>query len=59
IPGLPPDVSKPIPGCAFAARCSFAADECTAARPELLEASPGHQHACVRSRKGEIDLAVL
>jgi oligopeptide transport system ATP-binding protein len=59
IPGLPPDVSKPIPGCAFAARCSFTAPECVAARPELLEASPGHLHACVRSRKGEIDLAAL
>jgi oligopeptide transport system ATP-binding protein len=59
IPGLPPDVSKAIPGCAFAARCTFTADACTASRPELLEASPGHWHACVRSRKGEINLSAL
>ena len=28
IPGLPPDLSKPIPGCAFAPRCEFASDRC-------------------------------
>jgi oligopeptide transport system ATP-binding protein len=54
IPGLPPDVSKPIAGCAFAPRCGFAADICTAAVPELAEAAPGHSHACVRMRAGEI-----
>jgi oligopeptide transport system ATP-binding protein len=57
IQGLPPDVSKPIPGCAFAERCGYAAAVCTAARPELAEAAPGHFHACVRVRAGEISLA--
>src|SRR5262245_28322634 len=28
IPGLPPDLSKPLPGCAFAPRCEFAEDVC-------------------------------
>jgi oligopeptide transport system ATP-binding protein len=59
IPGLPPDVSKPIPGCAFAARCSFVADPCVAARPQLLEVSPGHAHACTRAQAGEINVAAL
>jgi oligopeptide transport system ATP-binding protein len=54
IPGLPPDVSKEIPGCAFAPRCGFAADKCAAARPELEEAAPGHAHACIRERAREI-----
>ena len=54
IPGLPPDVSKPLPGCAFAPRCSYAAAKCTAAVPALVEAAPGHRHACVRMRDGEI-----
>ena len=54
IPGLPPDVSKPIPGCAFAPRCSFAAPVCGGAVPPLVEISPGHSHACVRSQRGEI-----
>jgi oligopeptide transport system ATP-binding protein len=54
IPGLPPDVSKRMDGCAFAERCGFAADPCRAAVPSLVEAQPGHWHACVRS--AEIDL---
>jgi oligopeptide transport system ATP-binding protein len=54
IPGLPPDVSKPPPGCAFAPRCAYAAPACTAAVPELAEAAPGHAHACIRRRAGEI-----
>src|SRR5580698_9842132 len=59
IPGLPPDVSKGIPGCAFAARCMYVADVCTASRPELEEASPGHAHACIRERAGEIKVESL
>jgi oligopeptide transport system ATP-binding protein len=54
IPGSPPDASKPAAGCGFAPRCAFAADACTQARPELEPAAPGHAHACVRVRAGEI-----
>jgi oligopeptide transport system ATP-binding protein len=57
IPGLPPDVSKAIPGCAFAARCGFATATCTAERPELLAVTPGHAHACLRAQRGEISVA--
>jgi oligopeptide transport system ATP-binding protein len=56
IPGLPPDVSKPNPGCAFAPRCGFADESCVASVPELAEAGPGHAHACIRMRAGEISL---
>ncbi len=52
--GLPPDLSKPLPGCAFAARCDHAADRCTAAPAVLAEASPGHRHACARAHAGEL-----
>jgi oligopeptide transport system ATP-binding protein len=54
IPGLPPDVSKPIAGCAFAPRCGYAAESCTAKVPDLAEAAPGHLHACTRVANGEI-----
>jgi oligopeptide transport system ATP-binding protein len=54
IAGLPPDLSKPLPGCPFAPRCEFAAAVCTSARPELQESSPGHAHACLRVQAGEI-----
>jgi len=55
IPGVPPDASKPPPGCAFAPRCGFADDACNAAVPDLAEAAPGHSHACIRMRAGEIN----
>jgi oligopeptide transport system ATP-binding protein len=54
IPGMPPDVSKPFAGCAFAPRCGFAAPACEDATPELAEAAPGHWHACTRAHAGEI-----
>jgi oligopeptide transport system ATP-binding protein len=54
IPGLPPDVSKAIPGCAFAPRCEFAAERCRTTVPPLLEVAPGHAHACLRAQAGEI-----
>jgi oligopeptide transport system ATP-binding protein len=54
IPGLPPDVSKPMGGCAFAARCQYTSDICNAAVPALKEVSPGHAHACVRVQLGQI-----
>jgi len=54
IPGAPPDVSKPIAGCAFAPRCGFAAGACVSGVPELAEAAPGHSHACIRAWAGEI-----
>ena len=54
IPGLPPDVSKPIPGCAFAPRCAFATPACDQSRPELVEVTPGHAQACLRVQAKEI-----
>ena len=54
IPGLPPDVSKAIPGCAFAERCEFAADRCRVVRPELEALTPHHAQACLRVQSGEI-----
>jgi oligopeptide transport system ATP-binding protein len=54
IAGLPPDLSKPIAGCAFAPRCEFAADRCRTTVPALLESSPGCADACLRAQAGEI-----
>lgn len=44
IPGMPPDVSKEIPGCAFAPRCETQTkDQCLKdRRPELVEVKPKH-----------------
>jgi len=54
IPGLPPDLASPPPGCAFAPRCGFAADRCRCETPILREVAPGHAHACLRAQAGEI-----
>ena len=54
IPGLPPDVSKNLPGCAFAPRCEFAQPGCTATTPELAPVGPTHAQACLRVQAGEL-----
>jgi peptide/nickel transport system ATP-binding protein/oligopeptide transport system ATP-binding protein len=45
IPGQPPRLDRPIPGCAFAPRCSWATAAC-AVRPPLVSVAPGHLSAC-------------
>ena len=46
IPGRPPSLMAPPPGCRFAPRCPRATGECTQAEPELAEVQPGHFAAC-------------
>jgi len=46
IPGMPPDLSVPIPGCKFAARCPLVFDRCRKDPPRLREVEPGHMVAC-------------
>jgi oligopeptide transport system ATP-binding protein len=54
IPGMPPDLSKPLPGCAFAARCEHAAPRCAQEQPQLRRIKPGHSQACLRVQAGEL-----
>ncbi|MFN0067797.1 MAG: ABC transporter ATP-binding protein [Limisphaerales bacterium] len=56
IPGQPPDLSRPLPGCAFAPRCGFAAEACRAETPALMEVAPGHATACLRVQRGDLVL---
>ncbi len=46
IPGLVPNLTRPIIGCAFAPRCGFATDRCRAEPPPLVDAGAGHMVAC-------------
>ena len=46
IPGQPPDLSNPPPGCRFHPRCPYATDECRSREPELVEVEKGHYVAC-------------
>lgn len=41
-----PSPASDIPGCAFCSRCSRAMPVCETARPQPVEAAPGHTVAC-------------
>ena len=55
IPGRPPNMLRPPPGCAFSARCEHATAVCTVGLPELEPFGPS-MTACVRAH--ELDLGV-
>ncbi len=46
IPGFPPDMTSPPPGCAFHARCPGAMARCAGAAPVAGPRGPGHSAAC-------------
>lgn len=49
IPGVVPSLQNLPKGCAFAARCNYATEECVATRPPLVEIAPGQFVACIRA----------
>ncbi len=59
IPGIPPDLTVPPPGCRFAPRCSRATDQCRENEPPLEEQSPGHAFACWHPVDGPINRATI
>jgi oligopeptide/dipeptide ABC transporter ATP-binding protein len=46
IPGQPPRIDRPFPGCAFAPRCAYVEPRCHAERPPFTTRAPGHGSAC-------------
>jgi oligopeptide transport system ATP-binding protein len=46
IGGLPPNLMRIPPGCAFNPRCRYAQAICTEDRPPLREVAPGRESAC-------------
>ena len=56
IPGLPPDLSRVIPGCPFAPRCHYTVDYCSREEVTLREVAPQHGSACLRVQKGDLVL---
>jgi len=51
IPGSPPDLSDPPPGCRFHPRCRFAQEICRAKDPPMVEVAPGHHSLCHFARE--------
>jgi peptide/nickel transport system ATP-binding protein len=52
IPGRPPALTNPPPGCRFAPRCPNAKDECRVDAPQFKEIMPGRFAACHMLDKG-------
>ena len=46
MPGSPPDLAAPPPGCRFAPRCPRVMAVCREKTPAFLEHAPGHHAAC-------------
>lgn len=46
IPGTPPDLRNPPPGCRFAPRCKYAMDICRRQPPPEVQLSPEHRVLC-------------
>ncbi len=46
IPGQPPDLRAPPPGCRFHPRCPHVMDKCRKEQPPYFEVGPGHYAAC-------------
>ncbi|MEO7933450.1 MAG: ABC transporter ATP-binding protein [Chthoniobacterales bacterium] len=57
IPGAPPSLTQPLPGCPFAPRCEFVLEKCRETPVQLLETRPGQGSACLRVQQGEIQLS--
>ncbi|MFC9705661.1 ABC transporter ATP-binding protein [Streptomyces sp. NPDC056943] len=47
IPGTPPDLSLPLAGCSFAARCALAEDRCHTTAPPLTAVTETVRAACL------------
>ncbi len=46
IPGAPPRLNIPIPGCPYAPRCTKASEVCHKYAPDVKTAADGHQYRC-------------
>ncbi len=49
IPGSPPNMASPPPGCAFAPRCAYASTACTQAEPPVVMPAEDAMVRCVRA----------
>jgi peptide/nickel transport system ATP-binding protein len=49
IPGSPPSLINPPPGCPFGPRCPLHMEQCDEAEPPLEEVGTDHYAACIRS----------
>ena len=53
IPGTPPDLADPPPGCGFADRCPFVLPDCRSRRPTARNLGADRSSACIRTAEIE------
>lgn len=46
IPGYPPDLRNPPPGCRFSPRCPYVGERCRRKKPPLIDLGGGHFVSC-------------
>jgi oligopeptide/dipeptide ABC transporter ATP-binding protein len=46
MPGSPPDLIEPPPGCRFHPRCPYAMEKCSSVEPPMIEIEVRHRAAC-------------
>ncbi len=51
IPGSPPDLVDPPPGCKFHIRCPFAVEQCKTTIPPFEQVGEGHWAACYEAER--------
>ena len=59
IPGNPPSLSNPPPGCPFGPRCTMVQSVCTQVMPELLTLEEEHASRCHRAVEIEVPVEVV
>jgi peptide/nickel transport system ATP-binding protein len=57
LPGEPPDLLHPPPGCRFHPRCPYATEICTQETPPFEELSAGHRVACYHPMEVSLDVS--
>jgi peptide/nickel transport system ATP-binding protein len=57
IPGAPPDLANLPPGCAFAPRCSEAAERCREVIPQPVYTDATHFACCLKTAAGSVEAA--
>lgn len=56
IPGSPPDLVTPPPGCRFHPRCAYATEQCQGEDPNLVPIDERRSVACLRWRELDLDM---
>jgi oligopeptide/dipeptide ABC transporter ATP-binding protein len=58
IPGSPPDLIEPPPGCKFHERCPFVTEVCKTTQPPLVNYEDGRWAACHETERVLAEAAV-